>query len=123
MKKLTQTEEQVMQILWDIGKGFVKDIIAQYPMPQPPYNTISSVVRILEKKGFISHNRYGNTYQYYPAVSKDVYKKFYLKDAIKNYFGNSFQQLLSFFAKEEELDLKEIESLIKEIKKEQNEHD
>jgi predicted transcriptional regulator len=120
MKKLTHTEEHVMQILWGLGKAFVKDIIAQYPLPKPPYNTISSVVRILEKKGFVSHNTYGNTYQYFPKISKDNYKKYFMKDALKNYFGNSFQNLVSFYAKEEDLDIQELEALIEQIKKEKS---
>jgi predicted transcriptional regulator len=123
MKKLTSTEEHVMRILWNLGKAFVKDIIAQYPLPKPPYNTISSVVRILEKKGFVSHYAYGNTYQYYPQISKDEYKRFFIKDALKNYFGDSFQNLVSFFAKEDELDVKEMESLIDQIKKEKTDPD
>jgi predicted transcriptional regulator len=80
-----------MRIIWDLSKAFVKEIIAQYPLPKPPYNTISSVVRILEKKGFVSHQTYGNTYQYFPLISQDECKRFYLKDALKNYFGDSFQ--------------------------------
>ena len=120
MKKLTNTEEHVMKILWDLGKAFVKDIIAQYPLPKPPYNTISSVVRILEKKGFVAHNTYGNTYQYFPKISKDEYKKFFMRDAVKNYFGGSFENLVSFFAQEEEVDIKELETLIDQIKKEKS---
>ena len=120
MKKLTSTEEHVMRILWDLGKAFVKDIIAQYPIPKPPYNTISSVVRILEKKGFVSHQTYGNTYRYFPQISKDEYKKFFVKDALQNYFGNSFQNLVSFFAKEEDIDIHELETLIDQIKKEKS---
>ena len=120
MKKLTTAEEHVMRILWDLGKAFVKDIIAQYPLPKPPYNTISSVVRILEKKGFVSHNTYGNTYQYYAQISKDEYKKFYMKDALKNYFGDSFHNLVSFFAKEENVDIQEIEKVVDQIKKEKS---
>jgi predicted transcriptional regulator len=120
MKKLTNTEEHVMHIVWDLGKAFVKDIIAQYPLPKPPYNTISSVVRILEKKGFVSHQTYGNTYQYFPQISRDEYKKFYMRDALKNYFGDSFQNLVSFFTKEENVDIHELETLIDQIKKEQS---
>jgi predicted transcriptional regulator len=120
MKKLTHTEEPVLRILWDLGKALVKDIISQYPSPKPPYNTISSVVRILEKKGFVSHHTYGNTYRYYPQISEDDYKKFFLKDALKNYFGNSFQNLVSFFAKEEDIDVHELEILIDQIKKDKS---
>jgi predicted transcriptional regulator len=123
MKKLTATEEQVMQILWDLENAFVKEIIASYPDPQPPYNTISSVVRILEKKGFVSHKTYGNTYQYFPLISKDEYKKFYIKETVKTYFGNSYQQMVSFFAKEENIDIKELEELIRKIKQEKGQAD
>ena len=117
MKKLTASEEQVMQILWDMEKAFVKDIIERFPIPNPPYNTISSVVRILEKKGFVSHKVYGHTHEYFPIISRDMYKKFYLKDALKNYFEGSFQQMVSFFAKEEEVDVEELQQLIDMIKK------
>jgi len=123
MKKLTNTEEHVMRILWDLGKAFVKDIIARYPLPKPPYNTISSVVRILEKKGFVSHHTYGNTYQYFPKVSREDYKKFYMKDALKNYFGDSVQNLVSFFAREEDIDIQELQTLIEQIKKEKTDKD
>jgi predicted transcriptional regulator len=116
MKKLTTSEEQIMQILWDLEKAFVKDIIAFLPEPKPPYNTVSSVVRILERKGFVSYNAYGHTHEYFPVISRDTYKKFYVKDAVKNYFGNSFQQMVSFFAKEEELTLDELQRLIEKIK-------
>jgi BlaI family penicillinase repressor len=117
MKKLTSSEEQVMQILWDLEKAFVKDIIVHIPSPRPPYNTISSVVRILEKNGFVSHKAYGHTHEYFPIINRDAYKKFYLKDALKNYFEDSFQQMVSFFAKEEEVNVKELEQLIDMIKK------
>ena len=123
MKKLTTAEEEIMQILWDLGKAFVKDIISQYPLPRPPYNTISSVVRILEKKGFVSHQTYGNTYQYYPQISKDEYKKFFLKDTLQKYFGNSFHNLVSFFAREEEINLEELKGLVEKIKKEKSTND
>lgn len=120
MKKLTAAEEEAMQILWDLGKAFVKDIIAQYPRPKPPYNTISSVIRILERKGFVGHHSYGNTYQYYPQISKDEYKKFFLEDTLQKYFGNSFQNLVSFFAREEDISLEELNRLVDKIKKEKS---
>jgi len=122
MKKLTASEEQVMQILWDMQKAFVKDIIEQLPMPKPPYNTVSSVVRILEKKGFVSHKAYGHTHEYFPLITKDTYKKFYLKDALKNYFEDSFQQLVSFFAKEEAFTNEELQQLIDLIKKRESDN-
>jgi len=118
MHKLTATEENIMQILWNLKKAFVKDIIAQMALPHPPYNTISSVVRILEKKGFITHKAYGKTHEYFPLVSKDEYRIFYVKDTLRNYFEDSFQQMVSFFAKKEKMDVKELESMIEKIKNE-----
>ncbi|WP_226389119.1 BlaI/MecI/CopY family transcriptional regulator [Penaeicola halotolerans] len=115
MRELTRAEEQVMQILWDLKKGFVKDILAKMPEPKPAYNTVSTIVRILERKGFVSYHAYGKTHEYYPIVDKDTYRSFSLKNLIKGYFGGSFTQLASFFAKEENLDSKELEELVKEI--------
>ncbi|HZJ73162.1 MAG TPA: BlaI/MecI/CopY family transcriptional regulator [Perlabentimonas sp.] len=121
MKELTKAEEQVMQILWDIEKGFVKDIISNMPGPKPAYNTVSTIVRILERKGFVSYTAYGKTHQYYPLVGKKEYTGSFLKGIIKNYFGNSYKQMVSFFAKEDNLSVKEMESIInllsEEVKK------
>jgi predicted transcriptional regulator len=112
MKELTKAEEQVMQILWKIEKGFVKDIIDSMPKPKPAYNTVSTIVRILEKKGFVGHNAYGKTHEYYPLVSKKDYSGKFLKGFVKNYFGNSYRQMVSHFAKEENLSIEEMESII-----------
>jgi predicted transcriptional regulator len=116
MKKLTETEEKIMQILWEINNGFVKDVISKFSNPKPPYTTISSVIRILEQKGFVSHKQYGNTYEYFPAISRDEYKKSYLKNIVQDYFGNSYQQLVSFFAKEEEVNIDELQEILEMIK-------
>ena len=116
MKELTNTEEQIMQILWKLRRGFVKDVIEELPPPKPPYSTISSVIRILEKKEFVGHKQYGTTYEYFPIVSKEAYKEIFLKSIVANYFNNSYSQLVSFFAREEKIDIKELERLIKEIK-------
>lgn len=113
MKELTKAEEQVMQILWKIEKGFVKDIIDSMPKPKPAYNTVSTIVRILEKKGFVGHNAYGKTHEYYPLVSKKDYSGKFLKGFVKNYFGNSYRQMVSHFAREENLSIEEMESIIK----------
>lgn len=112
MKELTKAEEQVMQILWKIEKGFVKDIIDSMPKPKPAYNTVSTIVRILEKKGFVGHNAYGKTHEYYPLVSKKDYSGKFLKGFVKNYFGNSYRQMVSHFAREENLSIEEMESII-----------
>lgn len=118
MRPLTKSEEQVMQILWKINQGFVKDILKEMEDPKPAYNTISTFARILEKKGFVQHKAYGKTHQYYPLVSKDEYRSFTIKNLLKHYFGGSFTQLASFFAKEKKLDQKELEKLLEEVKHE-----
>jgi len=116
LKELTKAEDQVMQILWDLKSCFVKDIIEQMPDPKPAYNTVSTIVRILETKGFVDHKAYGKTHEYFPLISKEKYTKFYLNNLLKGYFGGSFQNLVSFFAKENKLDGKAIEKLLEEIK-------
>ena len=110
--ELTKAEEQIMQIIWRLEKVFVKDIIDQLPEPKPAYNTVSTIVRILEKKGFVGHNAFGKTHQYYPLVSKKEYTGKFMRGFIKNYFGNSYRQMVSFFAKEEDLSVKEMEEII-----------
>lgn len=114
MKELTKAEEQIMQVLWKLEEGFVKDIIERLPEPKPAYNTVSTIVRILEKKGFVAHRAYGKTHQYFPSVSRDDYKKKFLKSFIKRYFGNSFQEMVSFFASDRDITLREMEE-IKEL--------
>ena len=116
MKELTKAEEQVMQILWKLQQGFVKDILEEFPEPKPAYNTVSTIVRILEKKGFVSYKAFGKTHQYYPNISKDEYKKDFLTKFVKNYFSNSFQELVSFFAKDKGLSIEELEELTAFIK-------
>ncbi len=117
MKELTKAEEQVMQILWKLERGFVKDIIAEIPSPKPAYNTISTIVRILEQKGFVGHKAYGKTYEYYPLIDKANYSKFYLNNFLSGYFSGSFERLVSFFAKENDLDLDDVDELMKHVKK------
>jgi len=112
MEELTKTEERIMQISWTLKKAFVKDIIEQIPdEPKPPYNTISSVVRILVSKGYLNFKAYGKTYEYYPAISKTSYRKIQLRKVISGYFSDSPASLLSFMVKEEKLSLEEIEKL------------
>lgn len=118
LKELTRAEDQVMQILWKLEKCFVKDILEQMPEPKPAYNTVSTIVRILETKGFVNHKAYGKTHEYFPVISKEKYTKFYLNNLIKGYFNGSFQNLVSFFAKENKLDPTELEKLLNEVKKE-----
>jgi BlaI family penicillinase repressor len=116
MKELTRAEDQVMQLLWKLNKGFVKDIIEQMPDPKPAYNTVSTIIRILETKGFVGHKAYGKTHEYFPLITKERYTKFYLNNLIKGYFNGSFPNLVSFFAKENKLDIREVEKLLEELK-------
>ena len=118
MKKLTKAEEQIMQILWELERGFVKDIIKRLPQPKPAYNTVSTIIRILEKKGFVSHQAYGNSHEYFPVINKEEYTKAYLKSIMKNYFSDSFQEMVSFFASEENMSIEELEELRKMINEE-----
>jgi BlaI family penicillinase repressor len=111
MKELTKAEEQIMQVLWRLERAFVRDIIENLPEPRPAYNTVSTIVRILEKKGFVSHKAYGKTYEYFPVLSRDEYKKGYLKSFMKRYFGNSFQAMVSFFASGRDVSLEEMEEI------------
>lgn len=118
MRELTRAEEQVMQVLWKIKKGFVKDILEHFENPKPAYNTISTIVRILQDKGFVSHKAYGRTHEYYPLISKNEYSKMHLSNFIDNYFSNSFGKMVSFFARENKISVKEMEEIMKMMEKE-----
>jgi BlaI family penicillinase repressor len=123
MKELTKRELNVLEILWDIKKGFVNDIIAKLPDPKPPYTTVSSIVRILESKGYVDHKSYGNTHEYKPTISRLKYKKSALKNLISNYFGGSLENVVSFMVKENELtqeEANEIAALIEDYKNKRN---
>ncbi len=117
MKELTKAEDQIMQVLWTLEKGFVKDIIDQLPEPKPAYNTVSTIVRILEKKGFVGYKAFGKTHEYFPLVPKEKYTRFYLNNMVTGYFNGSFQNLVSFFAKENSLKVQDIDQLVKELEK------
>lgn len=120
MKELTKAENQIMQILWKLKKAFVKDIVDQLPNPKPAYNTVSTIVRILEKKGFVGYTAYGKTHEYYPLVGKEQYTHFYLNNLVKGYFGGSFQSLVSFFASENKMDVQDIDLLVKQLEELKN---
>ena len=113
MKDLTRAEEQVMQVLWKIQKGFVNDILEHYGEPKPAYNTISTIVRILEKKGFVMHKSYGKTHQYYPLVSKEEYTKKFFRGFMKNYFSNSYLKLASFLTHDKNISVEDLEEMKK----------
>jgi BlaI family penicillinase repressor len=113
MQKLTKAEEQIMQILWDLEKGLVRDVIDKLPDPKPAYNTVSTVIRILEKKGFVDHKAYGTTYEYFPLINKEEYTRVHFSHLMENYFNNSFPEMAAFFARENNLSLEELQDMIK----------
>jgi BlaI family transcriptional regulator, penicillinase repressor len=117
MNKLTKAEEQVMQLLWKLEKAYVKDLIDKMKEPKPAYNTVSTTVRILEKKGFIGHRAYGKTHEYFPLVTREDYTRSYMKNFIRNYFSGSFREMVSFFAKEDNMSLSDLDELIEDVKR------
>jgi predicted transcriptional regulator len=117
MSELTKAEEQVMQVLWEIKEGFVKDIVAKFPDPKPAYNTVSTIIRILEKKKIVGHKAYGRTHQYFPLISKEEYTKKSTHTLVDNYFSGSFESMVSFFVKEKDISVDELEKIMKELKK------
>ncbi len=112
MQKLTNKEEQIMHILWKLEKAFVKDVLAEITDDKPHYNTLSTIIRNLEEKGYVNYNAYGKTHQYYPIVSKEEYKKRFMTRAIENYFNSSYKNVVSFFAKEEKISVDELKEII-----------
>jgi predicted transcriptional regulator len=116
--QLTRAEEQIMQILWDRKEGLVKDIRESFSDPRPARNTVSTVLRILEKKGYVGHKAYGNVHLYHPLVSKSEYSKSQLFGLMESYFNNSFPAMASFFAREKDLTLQELEELLEDTRKE-----
>jgi len=120
IKDLTKAEEQLMQILWQIEKGFVKEVMDHLPEPKPAYNTVSTIIRILESKGFIGHEAFGKAHQYFPLISREDYKRHATEKLLGNYFENSVESMFSFFVKEEKLDLSDVDEILKMISKIKN---
>ena len=116
MVKLAKREEQIMQVFWDLKKAFIRDVIPLLPDPRPHYNSVATIVKILEDKGFLSHETTGNMYCYFPIVSREDYQKFALKDIVSQYFDNSYPRMLAYFAKEQNLTEKELNDIVKIIK-------
>jgi len=102
-----------MKILWGIGKGFIKDIIEQYPDPKPPYNSVSTIVRVLVQKEIVGYTAYGNSHQYHPLVSKDEYRRGQLSSLVSDYYNNSLKQVVSFFSESKKLNEKELDEVMK----------
>lgn len=111
LKELTQAEEQVMKVLWDLKQAYVKDILDRFDEPKPAYTTVSTIIRILETKGFISHESFGKTYRYFPLVQKSDYTQMFMKKFVGNYFGQSFHKMVSFFASGDKLSIQELEAI------------
>ncbi len=113
MITLTKAEERIMKILWKIEKGFVNDILDHFPDPKPPYNSVSTIVRVLVKKEIISFKKYGNTYEYYPLISKEEYRKGQMGRLLKDYYNNSLKQVVNFFSENKNLDVKEVDEVLR----------
>jgi len=120
IKDLTKAEEQLMQIIWQLEKCFVKEVMDFLPEPKPAYNTVSTIIRILETKGFLAHHAFGKAHQYYPLISKEDYKRHATEKLLDNYFENSVESMFSFFVKEEKLDLSDVDEILKMIKNMKN---
>ena len=120
MKDLTNAEEQIMHILWKLNKGFVNDIIEKMPEPKPAYNTVSTIIRILETKGIVDHKAYGKTHEYFPLISKEEYRQGFLKGFVKNYFSDSYKNLVSSFSKNDDLSTKEVKEIIEILQNQLN---
>ncbi len=116
-KPLTKAEEEIMQVLWKLEKAFIKDIVDELPEPKPHYNTVSTIIKILEDKGFAGHESFGKSNRYYPEVKKDDYTKKTMTQFLKGYFEGSYANMLSFFAKEKDISIEELESILNEMKK------
>lgn len=112
MRELTKAEEQVMLILWELKEAIVKDVIDRMEEPKPAYNTVSTVIRVLEGKGFIDHRAFGNTHVYFPIITEEQYKHFAFDKVLNNYFENSYESLVSFLVKEKNMDISQLDEII-----------
>lgn len=115
MEKLTNKEEEVMKMLWKLEKAFVKDILAEFGANKPHYNTLSTIIRNLEEKGYVGHVAYGNTHQYHPIVKKEEFRKKFIHNTITDYFNDSYKNLVSFFAEEEKISAEELREVLRQI--------
>jgi BlaI family penicillinase repressor len=124
MEEITKAQEEILRVLWEINEGAVSDVVEKLPNPKPAYTTVATVVKVLEKKGYVAHRKFGNIHVYYPVVTKKAYAKYVLKDAYKGLFNGSLNQLVSFFVKDKDVSVGELEELKKlidqEIKKQKS---
>jgi predicted transcriptional regulator len=120
IRELTKAEEEIMRVLWQLKKGFVKDVLAELPDPKPAYNTVSTIIRILEKKEVVGYTAYGKTHEYYPLITEEEYRRFQTEQLMTNYFDNSLKKLVSFFVNEKNISLSEADEIIKLLNKEKD---
>jgi BlaI family transcriptional regulator, penicillinase repressor len=121
MKRLTAKEEEIMNFFWEKGELFVKQVLSFYPEPRPHINTLSTIIRGLEEKGFLGYKDYGSTYLYYPVISREAYNRKNLRNMVGKYFDNSFKQVVSGFVEEEDLSVEDLKEIIREIEKKKKE--
>ena len=117
MQKLTNKEEEVMKILWRLEKAFVKDILKEFTVSKPHYNTLSTIVRNLEEKEYVGHEAFGNTHRYYPLITKEAYRKKYISESIADFYDNSYKNMVSFFAREQKITAEELREILEIIEK------
>lgn len=115
MERLTQPEEEAMRVLWQLDGGFVKDVLEQLPAPQPPYTTLASTIRNLERKGYVRGEKLGNSYRYVPLVHQEDYQQKFVSNFVSDYFRNSYKELVSFFAKDKKISTEELQEIIRMI--------
>ncbi|MEM7572202.1 MAG: BlaI/MecI/CopY family transcriptional regulator [Bacteroidota bacterium] len=115
IKKLAPREEQIMQALWELKTAFVKDIVEWLPEPKPHYNSVSTMVRILQDRGYIGHEAFGRTHRYYPILQKDDYQAQVVDEVADKYFGNSFSKMVAYFAQQEKISKKELADILRKI--------
>lgn len=113
MRELTRAEEEIMRVLWQLKKGFVKDVLAELPEPKPAYNTVSTIIRILEKKELVGYTAYGKTHEYFPLITEEAYRHFQTSQLMENYFDNSLKKLVSFFVQQKNISLSEADDIIR----------
>lgn len=113
IRELTKAEEEIMRILWKLDQGFVKDVLIELPEPKPAYNTVSTIIRILEKKGLVGYRAYGKTHEYYPLITEEQYKRFEAEQLLTNYFDGSLRKLVSFFVNDKQVSLTEADEIIR----------
>jgi BlaI family penicillinase repressor len=114
--KLAKREEQIMQVYWSLGKAFIKEVIPHLPDPKPHYNSVATIVKILEEKGFLNHETVGNVYCYFPIITREDYQKHAMKDIVSKYFDNSYPRMLAFFAREQKMTEEELKEILEMIR-------